>query len=156
MDLTRDFTLTKVIDLGWNMPVICFGKDSDVISGESLKNLDDIYNTMKEFPDLMIKITGHTSFDEKDHSGLSVSRAKNIADYLIAKGMDSRYVLSQGSGSKNPLLLLSDHIMPDGTVLPKGTVLSKKVIKNNFEKDSEEYEYIMKLSRGATFSVLKK
>jgi outer membrane protein OmpA-like peptidoglycan-associated protein len=68
--------------------------------------LDELYDFMIENGSAAIEIDGHTNNQPSDAFAdeLSANRAKAVADYLIAKGIDPKRVIHKGYGKRYPLV----------------------------------------------------
>jgi len=99
--------LTGVIEDGQTirMKLLNFDTDSDVVREESLPMLDELYDFMTEHPVVSIEIGGHTNNQPTDEFAdkLSTARAKSVADYLFAKGVDPKRVVFKGYGKRQPI-----------------------------------------------------
>ncbi len=67
--------------------------------------LNELYEFMKENPDVRIELGGHTNnrCDTPYCNSLSEKRAKAVADYLIAKGISPDRVTYKGYGKTRPI-----------------------------------------------------
>ncbi|MFN7830776.1 MAG: OmpA family protein, partial [Bacteroidota bacterium] len=74
------------------MRLLNFDTDSSTIKPEALPLLDELFDFMTENSAVMIEIAGHTNNLPSDTFAdqLSTARAKAVADYLAAKGIDSK------------------------------------------------------------------
>ena len=81
-----------------------FKADSSSIEPSSLPTMDELFEFLTENGSVAIEIGGHTNnippHDFCDR--LSNERAKAVADYLVAKGIDPRRVLYKGYGKRKP------------------------------------------------------
>ncbi len=81
-----------------------FKADSSSIEPSSLPTMDELFEFLTENGSVAIEIGGHTNnippHDFCDR--LSTERAKAVADYIIAKGIDPRRVLYKGYGKRKP------------------------------------------------------
>lgn len=84
---------------------VYFDADKYVIREESVPALMDVYQFMVENPDVVLEIGGHTNNrpTEDFAQTLSTSRAKSVADWLIAKGISADRVQYKGYGKKYPI-----------------------------------------------------
>ena len=84
---------------------INFDFDSYRLRPEALQPLDDVAQMMKNFPEMRIKIIGHTDDMGNDsyNDRLSKSRAKSVADYIGKKGVDRNRIETEGYGEKYPI-----------------------------------------------------
>ena len=83
---------------------VLFGFDRADLSNSAEKNLDDLANVLKKYPDTNIEIQGHT--DDKGSNAynmrLSERRAASVATYLRAKGIASNRINTKGFGETAP------------------------------------------------------
>jgi outer membrane protein OmpA-like peptidoglycan-associated protein len=84
---------------------ILFERGEIQISKSSYSELDKLYSMMKETPSMRIEIRGHTDNqgDAIQNQQLSQSRADNIKNYLVGKGIDSNRIVANGLGGLQPL-----------------------------------------------------
>lgn len=84
---------------------VYFDADKYVIKSESVPALLEVYDFMTENEDVVLEIGGHTNNrpTEDFAQTLSTSRAKSVADWLIAKGISSDRVQYKGYGKKYPI-----------------------------------------------------
>ena len=84
---------------------ITFEFDSDVIRPESFPVLDEAYEALALYPQLLLLVEGHTSAEgERDHNmDLSQRRADSVKRYLTDKGIDPERVQTQGFGPDRPV-----------------------------------------------------
>lgn len=85
---------------------ITFKKGTAKINKKSNKAMDKIAKLMIARPNLRIEIQGHC--DEKktaeDNQEMSVLRAQSVVDYLVGKGVPSKYVRAAGFGDTQLLV----------------------------------------------------
>ncbi len=88
------------------MRLLNFDTDSASLKSESLPMLDELYDFMTENGSVVIEIGGHTNNVPPDEFAdkLSTARAKTVADYLFAKGIDPKRVVYKGYGKRFPLV----------------------------------------------------
>lgn len=84
---------------------VYFDADKYIIREESVPALMEVYNFLNENPDVVLEIGGHTNNRPTDDFAqtLSTSRAKSVADWLIAKGIAPDRVQFKGYGKKYPI-----------------------------------------------------
>lgn len=89
-----------------NFSDIYFMPDSVEIKEESFAILDEIVGALKERPDLVIEVRGHTNSTGNKNSELtlSVNRAAKIVDYFVLRGIDHKNLRSSGAGSEELLV----------------------------------------------------
>ncbi len=77
---------------------------SDNINKATAKLLDNIVGTLKKYPDMRVKVIGHTCTIGKDNYNLSVRRAQAVVDYLMSKGVSQDRLVLEAHGDTKPLL----------------------------------------------------
>lgn len=84
---------------------INFDFDSYKLRPESKSPLDEVAVMMKAFPEMRIKIIGHTDDRGSDEYNLTLSqnRAKSVAKYLNSKGVAMDRMETEGFGEKYPI-----------------------------------------------------
>lgn len=84
---------------------IFFDEYSATLKEESKPELNRMVKLLKEKPELIIEISGHTDAvgDDNDNQILSEKRAASVKDYLIAKGIKPNRLQSVGYGETQPI-----------------------------------------------------
>lgn len=84
---------------------VTFAVDSTTISPAFQKTLDEIALSLKQYPDSLIDVYGHTDSTGSDayNQSLSERRARSVADYLSMRGVASSRIRSQGFGEQYPI-----------------------------------------------------
>jgi outer membrane protein OmpA-like peptidoglycan-associated protein len=101
--------VTKIKEVTENEPVVLqnifFRSGSAELLAESGAEIDLLYTLLIENPELNIKITGYTDNvgQDEDNKLLSEQRAAAVAHALIAKGIDSKRINSEGKGELFPI-----------------------------------------------------
>jgi outer membrane protein OmpA-like peptidoglycan-associated protein len=82
-----------------------FDADSIKLNRSTYPILNELYQFMSANTDVNIEVGGHTNDTPTDEfcDHLSTSRARAVAEYLIAKGIHESRVLYRGYGKRNPL-----------------------------------------------------
>lgn len=85
---------------------------SELLPGEN-ERLDQIAQVLKEVPDQMFLVEGHTASVgyEKGEMKLSVDRANSVANALIQRGIPREKFICKGSGGTKPI---ADNSTPEG------------------------------------------
>ena len=100
--------LTGALESGQviRMRLLNFDSDSYSLQADALPMLDELYDFMMENGGAAIEIGGHTNNVPSDAFAdeLSAARAKAVADYLFAKGIDPKRVVYKGYGKRLPLV----------------------------------------------------
>lgn len=67
--------------------------------------LDQFANGLRDQPNTEVRIIGHTDSTGSDaiNDPLSLQRANSARDYLAARGVDTRRILTAGRGSREPV-----------------------------------------------------
>ena len=84
---------------------INFDFDSYRLRKESYPHLDEVAMMMNAFPEMRIKIIGHTDSlgSDKYNQTLSFNRAKSVIRYLQTKGIAKDRMVPEGFGEKYPI-----------------------------------------------------
>lgn len=97
----------KKISVGQTLQInqLYFDADSAVINDRSFAVLNEIYDFLVNNKDVVVEIGGHTnSIPPHEYCDrLSTSRAKNVADFLIGKGISASQVQHKGYGKRVPI-----------------------------------------------------
>ncbi len=100
--------LTGTLESGQTirMRLLNFDTDSSALKSDALPMLDELYDFMTEHAAVVIEVAGHTNNQPSDAFAdqLSTARAKAVADYLFAKGVDPKRVQYKGYGKRLPLV----------------------------------------------------
>lgn len=85
---------------------------SELLPGEN-ERLEQIVQVLKEVPDQMFLVEGHTASVgyEKGEMKLSVERANSVANALIQRGIQREKFICKGSGGTKPI---ADNSTPEG------------------------------------------
>lgn len=93
-------------DLLLRMPSgITFATDQSAIQPQFSGTLDQVASTLTEYPKTMIDVLGFTdsSGSEAYNQALSERRARSVADYLTAKGVQTARIATRGYGEMQPI-----------------------------------------------------
>ncbi len=86
---------------------ILFEDDSDRLTPEAKKALDEIAKTIKSLDlkkqKIHIRVEGHVSSDVENPWELSIKRAERVAFYLMEKGIDPSLFYISGYGDTRPI-----------------------------------------------------
>jgi outer membrane protein OmpA-like peptidoglycan-associated protein len=84
---------------------ILFESGRDTILAVSHGILNSVYQVLVDYPDITIRIEGHTDSDGPDDMNLQLSKARADAvfEYLLSKGIDARRMETQGFGETRPI-----------------------------------------------------
>ncbi len=101
-----ELDLTK-IKVGQTLRIneLYFEADSSIVNEDSYEVLDEIYEFLSSHHNVVIEIGGHTntipSHDYCDK--LSSERARNVATYLLERGIPNKRISFKGYGKRNPI-----------------------------------------------------
>ena len=84
---------------------VTFATNSYAIQPQFQSTLGEVARTLADFPSTMIDVYGHTDSTGSDaiNIPLSQNRAQSVANYLIARGVNSARIATQGFGSSRPI-----------------------------------------------------
>jgi outer membrane protein OmpA-like peptidoglycan-associated protein len=83
------------------------------LTGEDLPTLDRIAALLETYPDLGVRIEGHTDSlgDEATNLALSQQRAEAVKQALIGRGVEPERLTAEGLGPERPI---ADNATPAG------------------------------------------
>ena len=92
-------------DTWFNFRKLTFESGSAVIDSTSEKELDNIAEILKAFPEVNLKIGGYTDNTGSDeiNTRLSAERAANVVAGLVERGISPARLESEGYGPKHPI-----------------------------------------------------
>lgn len=101
-DLTSD-DVREGVTLRTNQ--IYFTADASQITDQSYPVLNEIFSFMKANEGIILEVGGHTNGLPSDEycDALSTSRAKEVVDYLIEKGISAERLAFKGYGKRQPI-----------------------------------------------------
>ena len=84
---------------------VTFDVDSSSLKPEFRTVLNDIAASMKQYPDSLIDVYGHTDSTGSDSYNMALSerRASAVANYLVMQGVAASRIRSQGLGETMPV-----------------------------------------------------
>lgn len=97
-----------------NMPGnVTFATDSADLNGAFFSVLDGVAMVLEEYGSTVIEVAGHTDSTGSDayNQQLSERRARTVADYLTARGVQPTRLLAVGAGEQYPV---ADNGTPEG------------------------------------------
>ena len=82
-----------------------FEADTSSIGNESFDVLDEIYDFLEDNEKIIVEIGGHTNgLPKHDYCDkLSTARAKEVALYLVRRGVEARRIKYKGYGKRKPI-----------------------------------------------------
>ena len=89
----------------FNFRNLTFETSSAVIDSTSMKEVDNIAEILKAFPNVNIKVGGYTdnTGSDKVNTKLSADRASNVVSALVKRGIDATRLDSEGYGPLHPI-----------------------------------------------------
>lgn len=105
MDEVDSFFENEKNDVTLIMENVYFENNSYEINDEGLRDLNIILKKLNRFPDIKVKITGHTDSNasEEYNMKLSIDRAISVMQYLLSKGVSENRITTEGKGELYPL-----------------------------------------------------
>jgi len=95
------------IDIGSKIALrnVFFDIGKSIVKKDSYSELDRLVSLMKELPNLVVELSGHTdnTGSEVLNNRLSQKRAEAVVEYLISKGIDKEKLTAKGYGSTAPI-----------------------------------------------------
>jgi len=84
---------------------IQFNSGSKAFKNESYSIMDEVVSIMATYPELSVKIQGHTDSQggEETNMALSSKRANAVMEYLISKGVSPTRLSASGFGESSPI-----------------------------------------------------
>ena len=105
-EIEKDVDLQK-FDVGSKIVLrnIFFDTDKSTLRPESIYELTELLNLLKDMPNLKIELSGHTDNrgSATHNQKLSEDRAKAVVDYLVSKGIDASRLTYKGYGFDQPV-----------------------------------------------------
>lgn len=94
------------MDNDLSLKTVYFVQSVDKMTDNSIERLDKIVLFLQRNLDAKIALKGHTDVlgNAQSNQELSVNRAKVVANYLIAKGINEDRIMYQGVGSTEPFI----------------------------------------------------
>jgi outer membrane protein OmpA-like peptidoglycan-associated protein len=105
---------------------IFFDKNKAALRKESMTEMETLYKLLKEHPDMVIEVSGHTDNAGNDAANkkLSLDRAKAVVTYLTKKGIPATQLIAKGYGSSQPV---AENKLPNGKPNPEGMQKNRRV-----------------------------
>ncbi len=84
---------------------VTFDVDSSTLKPEFRSTLDEIAQSLQQYPNSLVDVYGHTDSTGSDqyNQALSERRASTVANYLVTRGVSAARIRSQGFGETMPV-----------------------------------------------------
>jgi OOP family OmpA-OmpF porin len=101
-----------------------FDYDKSNIKSEFVPILDEAAQTLKDNPDVNVRIVGHTDSRGSDeyNQRLSERRAQAVKQYLVSKGIAAGRLSTEGQGEREPIAPNTQ----DGQDNPEGRAMNRR------------------------------
>ena len=112
--LEKDVVLDKV-QVGAKIVLnnIFFDSNKSILRKESTTEIEVLLKLMKEYPELVIEVSGHTDSKGNDGTNMKLSQARSqaVVNALIKKGVSKKKLIAKGYGKTMPI---APNTLPDG------------------------------------------
>ncbi len=81
---------------------IYFDFDSNTLRTVDLQNLEQIVLLLKQYPDLILEIKGHT--DNQEMQSLSTKRSQTVYEWFLIQGIEKQRIKYKGMGATYPIV----------------------------------------------------
>ncbi len=97
---------------------------SAVLTGDSYTILEEVFESLREWPEIRVEIRGHTDSigSKKANQKLSQERAESVKEYLVARGIDPSRLRAVGFGEEDPI---ADNKSAEGRALNRRVELHR-------------------------------
>lgn len=105
---------------------IFFDSNKSILRKESAVEINKLVALMKEYPELVIEVSGHTDSKGNDAANMTLSQARSqaVVNALIKKGIQKEKLIAKGYGETAPV---SPNTLPNGKPDFKGMQLNRRV-----------------------------
>jgi outer membrane protein OmpA-like peptidoglycan-associated protein/Tol biopolymer transport system component len=125
--LQKDVVLDKV-EVGSKIVLnnIFFDSNKSILRKESGVEIDKLVALMKEYPELVIEVSGHTDNKGNDAANMTLSQARSqsVVTALLKKGVPKEKLIAKGYGETAPV---APNTLPNGKPDLKGMQLNRRV-----------------------------
>lgn len=125
--LQKDVILDKV-EVGSKIVLnnIFFDSNKSTLRKESKVEIDKLIALMKEYPELVIEVSGHTDSKGNDDANMKLSqtRSQAVVNALIKKGAKNQNLVAKGYGETMPI---APNTLPNGKPDTKGMQQNRRV-----------------------------
>jgi outer membrane protein OmpA-like peptidoglycan-associated protein/Tol biopolymer transport system component len=105
---------------------IFFDSNKSILRKESGVEIDKLVALMKEYPELVIEVSGHTDSKGNDAANMTLSQARSqaVVNAIIKKGIQKEKLIAKGYGETTPV---APNALPNGKPDLKGMQLNRRV-----------------------------
>ena len=125
--LQKDVVLDKV-EVGSKIVLnnIFFDSNKSILRKESNTEISALVALMKEYPEVIIEVSGHTDSKGNDVTNMTLSQARSqaVVNALIKKGIDKTKLIAKGYGKTQPI---APNTLPNGKPDVKGMQQNRRV-----------------------------
>jgi len=126
-DMRKDVVLDKV-EAGAKVVLnnIFFDSNKSTLRKESKVEIDKLIALMKEYPEVVIEVSGHTDNKGNDAANMTLSQARSqaVVNALIKKGANKQNLIAKGYGETAPI---APNTLPNGKPDVKGMQQNRRV-----------------------------
>ena len=85
---------------------IFFQSNQSILSKESEIEINELVKLMKEYPELVIEVSGHTDSKGNDEANMKLSqeRSQAVVNAIVKKGIDKAKLVAKGYGETAPIV----------------------------------------------------
>lgn len=127
LEIKKNVVLEKIKE-GAKMVMnnIFFATNKATLRKQSMVELETTRKLLKEYPEMVIEISGHTDNAGSDalNDKLSQARAQAVVNYLIKKGIRKEQLVAKGYGKHQPV---APNALPNGKPDRAGMQLNRRV-----------------------------
>ncbi|MBI3518435.1 MAG: PD40 domain-containing protein [Bacteroidetes bacterium] len=125
--MEKDVVLDKV-EIGSKIVLnnIFFDSNKAILRKESGVEIEKLANLMKEYPELVIEVSGHTDSKGNDAANMTLSqtRSQAVVNALVKKGIPKTQLIAKGYGETAPI---APNTLPNGKPDLKGMQQNRRV-----------------------------
>lgn len=127
LEMKKNVVLEKIRE-GAKMVMnnIFFDKNKATLRKQSMVELETVYKLIKENPNVVIEISGHTdnAGNDKLNQKLSQERAQTVVNFLTKKSINKKQLVAKGYGKTQPI---APNALPNGKPDLAGMQLNRRV-----------------------------
>ncbi|MCD6017508.1 MAG: hypothetical protein K0S53_629 [Bacteroidetes bacterium] len=125
--MQKDVVLNRV-EVGSKIVLnnIFFDSNKSILRKESRVEIDKLVELMKQYPELVVEVSGHTDNKGNDAANMTLSQARSqaVVNALIKKGIKKEKLIAKGYGETAPV---APNALSNGKPDLKGMQLNRRV-----------------------------